>query len=80
MSSDILGVADLFVKNNSWRNKKKRHCFYSSTKEEIESDFVHFDKPPKMIPQKDHRGLVVVVDKYDGSRWTLVCLEKYTRN
>jgi hypothetical protein len=67
MSSDIWGVADLFVKKNSWRNNKKRHCFHLSTKEEIESDFVQFNKPPKTIPQKDHRGLVVVVNKYDGS-------------
>ncbi len=67
MSSDILGVADLFVKINSWRNNKKRHCFHSLTKEEIESDFVQFNKPPRMISQKDHQGLVVVVNKYDGS-------------
>ncbi len=67
MSSDISGVADLFVKNNSWRNNKKRHCFHSSTKEEIESDFDQFNKPPKMIPPKDHQGLVVEVNKYDGS-------------
>ncbi len=39
MSSDILGVADLFVKNNSWRNNKKRHRFHLLTIEEIESDF-----------------------------------------
>ncbi len=67
MSSDISGVADLFVKNNSWRNNKKRHLFHSLTKEEIESDFVQFNKPPKMIPQNNHWGLVVVVNKYDGS-------------
>jgi hypothetical protein len=67
MSSDISGVADLFVKNNSWRNNKKRHRFNSLTKEEIKSDFVQFNKPPKMIPLKDQQGLVVVANKYDGS-------------
>ncbi len=39
MNADIAGVADLFVKNNSWRNSKKRYCFKSSSKDSIKSDF-----------------------------------------
>ncbi len=31
------------------------------------SDFMEFNKPPKMIFQRDHRGLIVVVCKEDGS-------------
>ncbi len=80
MSSDILEVADLFVKNNSWRNNKKRQCFHSSSKEEIESDFVQFNKHLKMIPQKDHQGLVVVVINMMAVHWTLVCQGKYIHN
>ncbi len=60
MNADIAGVADLFAKNNSWRNSKKRYCFKSSSKDSIESDFVQFNKPPKIIPHKEHRGLIVV--------------------
>jgi hypothetical protein len=65
MNADIAGVADLFVKNNSWRNSKKRYHFKLSSKDSIESDFVQFNKPPKMIPHKEHRGLIVVVRKLD---------------
>ncbi len=65
MNADIAGGAGLFVKNNSWRNSKKRYCFKSSSKDSIDS-FVQFNKPPKMIPHKEHRGLIVVVCKLDG--------------
>jgi hypothetical protein len=67
MNADIAGVANLFDKNNSWRNSKKRYCFKSSNKDSIESDFVQFNKPPQMIPHKEHRGLIVVVCKLDCS-------------
>ncbi len=65
MNADIAGVADLSVKNNSWRNSKKRYCFNLSSKDSIESEFVQFNKPPKMIPHKEHRGLIMVVHKLD---------------
>jgi hypothetical protein len=65
MNADIAGVADLFVKNKSWRNSTKRYRFKSSSKDSIKSDFVQFNKPPKMIPHKEHRGLIVVVCKLD---------------
>ncbi len=65
MNVDIAGVANLFVKNNSWRNSKKRYHFKLSSKDSIESDFEQFNKPPKMIPHKEHRGLIVVVCNLD---------------
>jgi hypothetical protein len=67
MNSDIAGVADLFVKNNSWRVSKKRRLFNQLSNGSIVSDFDRFNQPPKMIPHKDHRGLIVVIRKLDGS-------------
>jgi hypothetical protein len=66
INSDIAGVANLFVKNNSWRNNKKRYHFKSSSKDSIDSDFIQLIKPLKMIPHKELRGLIVVVCKLDG--------------
>ncbi len=66
INSDIAGVANLFVKNNSWRNSKKRYRFKLSSKDSINSDFVQFIKPPKSVPHKKHRGLIAVVCKLDG--------------
>ena len=39
MNSDIAGVANLFVKNNSWRVSKKRRRFNLSSKDSIVPDF-----------------------------------------
>jgi hypothetical protein len=65
MNAVIAGVANLFVKKKSWRNSKKRYCFKSSSKDSIASDFLQFNKPSKMIPHKDYRGLIVMVCKLD---------------
>ena len=67
MNSEIAGVADLFVKNNSWRVSKKRRMFNQLSNGNTLSDFDRFNQPPKMIPHKDHRGLIVVIRKLDGS-------------
>ena len=56
MNADIAGVADLFVKNNSWRVSKKRCLFNQLSNKSIVSDFDRFNQPPKLIPHKDHRG------------------------
>ncbi len=67
LNPSIVGVADLLVCNNSWRNNKKRQHFYSSMDVNINSDFKRFSQPPKKIPQCDHQALIVFVCKLDGN-------------
>jgi hypothetical protein len=65
---DVSGVEDLFVPNNSWRNCNKRSCFTSPRKDgDIGGDLESFNRPPKMIPHKDHICLIVVVHNFNGT-------------
>ena len=65
---DVSSVEDLFVLNNSWRNRNKRSCFTSPRKDGgIGGDLESFNRPPKMIPCKDHRCLIVAVRNFDGT-------------
>ncbi len=65
---DVSGVEDLFVPNNSWRNCNKRSRFTSPRKDGgIGGDLESFNRPPKMIPHKDHRCLIVVLRNFNGT-------------
>ena len=60
----MYGVEDLLVTNTMWRNmRKKKRCKIES----CNIDVKEFNKPPKKIFHHDHRGLIVVVCKEDGS-------------
>ena len=55
VTSEISGVQDLFVKNNSWTNRKKDSQFsLAGIDGDIDGDLESFNRPPKMIPNKHH--------------------------
>jgi len=72
----MYGVEDLLVTNTTWRNMRKKKKF------KIEScniDVKEFNKPPKKIFHHDHRGLIVVVCKEDGSTLDVIESGKTTQ-
>jgi hypothetical protein len=60
----MYGVEDLLVNNSSWRNQQKRKRCQIET---CNSDVKEFNKPPKKVFHHDHRSLIVVVCKEDGT-------------
>jgi hypothetical protein len=60
----VYGVEDLLVNNSLWRNQRKRKRCKIET---CNSDVKEFNKPPKKVFHHDHRSLIVVVCKEDGT-------------